>query len=55
MAATGNVNSGIMSSVNLIMLGKQMDQMQVEGAQMAEMVKETQPNIVTATKLDVRV
>ncbi len=54
MAAVSN-NSNIMANVNLIMLGKQMDQMKVQSAQMTEMVKDTNVNVVTATKLDVRV
>ncbi len=54
MAAVSN-NSNIMSSVNLIMLGKQMDQMKSEGSQMAEMVKDTNVNVVSATKLDVKI
>ncbi len=52
MAAVSGT-SGIMSQVNLIMMSKQMDQMKVEGSQMADMVKDT--NVVTATKLDVRI
>ncbi len=52
MAAVSN-NTNIMASLNLIMLSKQMDQMKVEGAQMTEMVKDT--NVVTATKLDVKI
>ncbi len=53
MNISGASNSSIMSSVNLIMLSKQMDQMAVEGAQMAEMVADT--NIVSSTKLDVKI
>ncbi len=55
MAAVGS--PGVMASVSLMMMSKQMDQMKVQGAQMAELTKQASApaNIVTATKIDARV